>query len=256
MRNDLETLYLSELRKARALVKKIYGGKRSLEELPNALQHYLIQSGFETYPKLHSTEILWKNTFLKFSEKGDWKPINCIQQNFLPDPIRLVYMKTKLMGVFGLEAMDSFRHGKGNMHIKALGIFNIANAKGEQMDSSELVTILAETMIIPDYALYSYIHWEEIDLYTVRGTIDYHGLKASGIFYFNHNFEMIRFETYDRFLQHKDGNFLKAKWTATAADYHKKGEIRFPRSFTATWNLEAGDFLYFKGEIDSIKLNQ
>lgn len=252
---NLKSAYFSELRKAGALVKKIYGGKSSIDKLPPALQHYLIQFGFAGYPKLPSAEIHWKKVFLKLSENSAWKSIICQQYNFLPDPIRLVYMKTKFMGIFGLEAMVSFSHGIGNMHLKALGMFDIGNYKGLEMDRSELVKILAETMIIPDYALYSYIHWEEIDLYTVRGTIDYHGLKASGIFYFNHNFEMIRFETNDRSIKNINGNFVKTKWTTTAVDYRKKDDIRFPTSFTASWNLDGRDFLYFKGEINSIKLN-
>ncbi|SFH43991.1 DUF6920 family protein [Pedobacter insulae] len=255
MRN-LKSVYSWELRKARALVKKIYGGKRKLEELPPALQRYFEQSGFAAHPKLHSVEVHWKDTFLKFSKNTNWKPINCEQYNFLPDPIRIVYMKAKLLGIIGIEAMDSFRHGSGNMCIKALNIINIGNYTGIEIDRSELVTILAETMIIPDYALYSYIHWEEIDLYTVRGTIDYHGLKASGIFYFNSNFEMVKFETNDRSLKTKKGIFVSTKWTATAADYHKKGGLKFPTSFTASWNLKDANFLYFKGKISSLKLNQ
>lgn len=254
--SSLKSTYFAELRKSRALVKKIYGGKKSILDLPNALQHFLIQSGFTAYPKLHSVEIHWRNTFLKFSANADWKPITCSQYNFLPDPIRLVYMKAKLMGIFNIEAMDSFRHGEGHMRISALGLFHIADSKGGEMNRSELVTILAETMIIPDYALHSYMRWEEIDHYTLRGTIDYFGLNASGIFYFNDNFEMIRFETNDRYQAKKGNGFKQTKWTAEASNYIKKNGIKFPTAFTATWNQDANDYCYFRGEVAAITLKE
>ncbi len=252
----LKPSFLTELRKSNILVKKIYEGKRKIEELPIALQKYLIRSGFTAYPKLHRAEISWKNSYLKLSKDAVWRAISCKQYNFLPDPIRLAYMKTNIWGFFGVEAIDSFRHGKGGMHVKALGVFDITNSTGEEMNKSALVTILAETIIIPDYALHSYIHWEEIDLYTVRGVINYYGLKATGTFYFNEHFDIVRFETSDRYLTQKDGSFKQTNWTTVASDFVNAGNIRFPSYLTATWNMGEEDFLYFKGEITSIKLKQ
>jgi len=251
----MESLYYhfsNELRKARALVKKIYTGKRPISDLPTAIQHFVNQSGFLSLGNIHQVKIEWKNAMLKFSQNRSWKPISCLQYNFLPDPIRLVYMKTKILGLLGVEALDSFRHGNGNMMVKVAKLFKLVHAKGHEMDKAELVTLLAETMIIPDYALQTYIQWEEIDLYTVKGTINYHGLKASGLFYFNEEFQIIRFETDDRFYTRSNSELLQTKWTAECKDYTKQNDIIFPSMFSATWNFPQGDFTYFKGEIKKI----
>ncbi|MFD0940222.1 DUF6920 family protein [Pedobacter boryungensis] len=252
---ELKTFFSLELRRARALVKRIYTGKRKLEELPMTLQHFLIHSGFMTDVNIHQTKIEWKSAALKFNKTANWKSINCIQHNFLPDPIRLVYMKSKMFGIFSLEAFDSFRHGRGAMMVRMAKIFNITNAKGPEMDKAELVTILAETMIIPDYALQTYIQWEEISHYEIKGTISYYGIKASGIFYFNNNFEIEKFETEDRCYTDKNGKFHSIKWTAECSDYTRHRELSFPTNFKATWNFPTGDFTYFKGEIDNIIIN-
>lgn len=252
---SLKYLFSTELRKARALVKKIYTGKRPVSDLPKALQNFINQSGFLSLGNIHQVKIEWRNTMLKLSYGGNWKMINCVQHNFLTDPIRLVYIKTKILGLIGIEAFDSFRHGNGNMMVKAAGLFKLVDAKGYKMDKAELVTILAETMIISDYALQTYIQWKEIDLYTVRGTINYHGLKASGLFYFNTDFQMIRFETDDRYYTESKGNLIQTKWTATCKDYITQNEISFPSSFKATWNFPNDDFNYFRGEINSIVFN-
>ncbi|RYG54178.1 MAG: hypothetical protein EOO01_02280 [Chitinophagaceae bacterium] len=252
---SLKTLFFLELRRARALVKKIYTGKRKLEELPNALQHFLIHSGFMMVADIHQTKIEWKTAALKFSVNGNWKRISCTQHNFLPDPIRLAYMKTKMFGLIGLEAFDSFRHGHGGMIVRMASMINLTNAKGPEMDKAALVTILAETMIIPDYALQSYIQWEEIDHYTIKGTINYHGLKASGIFYFNSNFEITKFETDDRYFTDGKGILHQVKWTAECSNYTRHGQLSFPTKFKSTWNFPTGDFTYFQGEISNIMIN-
>lgn len=244
--------FYTELRKAKALVKKIYTGKRHVSELPTALQHFVSQSGILSVGDIHHAKIEWKNAMLKLSKRADWKTVTCMQHNFLPDPIRLVYMKAKMLGLIGIEALDSFRHGKGNMLVKAARLFKLVNAKGYQMDKAELVTILAETMIIPDYVLQTYIHWEEIDLHTIKGTINYHGLKASGLFYFNENFQIVKFETNDRYYAESNESFVATKWTAECKAYIQHEHIAFPSQFLATWNFPQGDFTYFKGEIENI----
>lgn len=253
--DHLKSLFSLELRRSRALVKKIYTGKRQLEELPKALQHFLLRSGFTGIGNINQVKIEWKTAELKFSRKGNWKTISCAQHNFLPDPIRLVYMKTKMFGLFGLEAFDSFRHGHGNMIIRLAGLFNFANAKGTEMDKAELATILAETMIIPDYALQNYIKWEEINHYTIMGTIHYYGIKASGIFYFNANFEIEKFETNDRYFTDKNGKLHQTKWTAECSNYTRHGLISFPTLCKSTWNFNDGDFTYFQGEIGHLIIN-
>lgn len=244
--------FYTELRKAKALVKKIYTGKRPVADLPTAMQHFVMQSGILSVGDIHHAKIEWKNAMLKFSKNGDWKSITCLQHNFLPDPIRLVYIRAKMLSIIGVEALDSFRHGKGGMLVKAAGLFNLVNANGYQMDKAELVTILAETMVIPDYALQTYIHWEEIDLHTIKGTINYHGLKASGIFYFSEDFQISKFETYDRCYTESNGNLVETKWTAECKAYIQQEDITFPSKFSATWNFPQGDFTYFEGEIDKI----
>lgn len=252
---SLKNLFSLELRKARALVKKIYTGKRKVDELPIALQHFVQQSGFNSRDDIHEIKVEWRDTKLKLSEKGSWKSMNCVQHNFLPDPIRLVHMKTKLFGLFALEGFDSFRHGNGHMAIRLAKLLNLASAKGPEINKAELVTILAETMIIPDYALQTYIHWEELSKYIVKGTINYHGLKASGIFYFDTNFEISKFETTDRYFTDKKGIFHPIKWTAECHTYVNKGGLRIPTQFKATWNFPYIDFCYFQGRIHDIIMN-
>lgn len=251
---SLKSKFLTDLAQAKDFARKISASRHKLETLPMALQRSILRSGMPLQP-IVDVNIEWINAGLRFSEKSTWTAVSCIQHNFLPDPIRLVYMKARRFGLLSLEAMDSFQHGYGQMLVKAFGLITLANAKGYEIDKAALVTILAETMIIPAYALQSYIHWEEIGDKTLKATISFHGVKASGIFYLNHNFEMVKFETYDRYYTDRKGMYHQIQWTAEARNYAAKDGLSLPTSFKATWNKHEGDFDYFKGDIRSISIN-
>ena len=66
------------------------------------------------------------------------------------------------------------------------------------MDKACLVTILSESLIIPNVALQDYIQWEELDETHAKATITYYGISASGIFTFDRNGAMVSFDTKDR----------------------------------------------------------
>lgn len=251
---SLKSKFLKDRAQAMEWSRKVSIDHHQLSSLPTILQHFIKKSGFQSQPILNA-KIEWKNARLRFSETSTWAAIECSQCNFLPDPIRLAYMKARRFGLFSFEALDSFQHGIGQMLIRACNLITLSDSKGYEMDKAELVTILAETMIIPAYALQSYIRWEEIDDKTLRATISFHQVKASGIFHFNKDHEIVKFETYDRFYTDKKGMYHQIQWTAEAGDYIRKDGLSFPTSFKATWNKHEGDFEYFKGTIRSITIN-
>lgn len=223
--------------------------QRSLDLLPTALKNYLKHCGYVNQSAY--CHIKWKYAYLKMAPDKKWLPIKCEQVNFIPDPARLALMETKLFGFIPIAAIDKFRNGKGNMLVKLINFFTLTNATGPEIDTAELVTILAEAIIVPAYFFEPYIIWEEIDSYSVKGTITYKHIKASGVFYFNEHNEFLRFETEDRYYDNK-GKFEKHKWTAYAWNYKKLNGVSYPINFMAVWNMPTMDYTYFKGRVDKI----
>ena len=223
----------------------------SIELLPTALKNYLKQCGYVANTQLKYCHIKWKYAHLKMAPDKKWSSLKCSQINFFSHPARIVLFQTKLFGLFPFGAIDRFQDGKGNMLIKLFNYFTIANSRGPQIDIAELVTILAEAILVPAYFLQPYIQWEEIDPYTVKGTITHGNNSASGIFYFNEHHQFLRFETEDRYYDNQ-GKFEKHKWTAYAWNYKKSNGINHPLNFMAVWNLPNMDYTYFKGRVDKI----
>ncbi len=228
--------------------------QRTVESLPTALKNYLNHCGYKAHNQSSYCQIKWSYAYLKMAPGKKWSLLKCSQFNFIPEPARMVLFQTKLFGLFPFSAIDRFQDGKGNMLIKLLKYFTVANNQGPEMDIAELVTLLAEAVLIPAYFLQPYIKWEEIDRYSVKGIITHKNTKATGVFYFNEHNEFLRFETEDRYYN-KNGKFEKYKWSAYAWNYKKMNGFSQPLNFMAVWNMPNMDYNYFKGRVDKIIYN-
>lgn len=162
-----EVHFFSELKHAIAAGCKSTAVMKDFQALPLAWKKHLSSFGLFNTRNLYGAELLWDQVNLKFSTNGNWHRISCRQWNFLHHLARVAYMKTKLLGLFSLKDLDSLQKGVGRMQVRALNLIDLIESIGTKMKQSGLVTILAETMIIPNYVMQSYISWNEIDKYTL-----------------------------------------------------------------------------------------
>ncbi len=252
---SLQTKYIQEvdIEKSKYIPGKIYPSHK-IDSLPSILRAYLKRCGFIMNEQLTHGDIKWKYAYLKMAPGKKWLPLKCRQVNFIPEPARLAIMQTRLFGLIPIGAIDKFRAGNGNMLVKLINLFTVTNASGPEIDAAELVTILAEAILVPAYFFQPYITWEEIDSYTAKATISYKNIKVSGIFYFNKHNEFLRFETEDRYYNN-NGKFEKHKWTAYAWNYKDMNGFSQPLNFMAVWNMPNKDYNYFKGRVDKIIYN-
>ncbi|QKJ32985.1 hypothetical protein HQ865_25620 [Mucilaginibacter mali] len=163
-------------------------------------------------------------------------------------------MEAHLFGILPFTARDIFRDGHGGLLVRLLDKLRLTERTGPLMDRSELVTVLAEMMIIPAYALCRYITWREIAPLVVEGIISFQGVTAKGIFHFNPDGLVERFETLDRYYN-EGGTYQNYPWVATAEKYKFRGDIRFPSVFRALWKMPGREHVYFKGELTRLLFN-
>lgn len=226
--------------------------EKMIGSLPAPLVRYFRYCGFTGRDLPMYLQIVWNEASIKMSSKGRWKKMLCLQYNFAAEPSRLVYMKIWILGFIPFEGRDKYQNGKGNMLIRLLNLFIITDAKGAEMNSSALVTFLAEAPLLPASCLKQYIHWDAIDDYNVRGSASFNNTTVSGIFTFNDEGEYISFTTDDRFQALRDGVNKNIRWSISAGEYKEIDGIKFPTVLTAAWNQPEGYFEYFRGKIDRI----
>jgi hypothetical protein len=254
----LKDLFLEEIREE---IEKFPPGnerlftEKDIEHLPVPVQNYIRGCGYIGKPFMINARINWKDVYFKRNGNANLLKLECFQFNSTSEPCRIVYMKSRLAGIFPFEGRDKYQHGMGNMYIKLLSLFTLTDSKCREMDISGLVTTLAETLLLPSQAVQHYIKWSPCGDYKAKAVIEFGGNSVSGIFEFNEQFEITRFYTEDRYQSQKDGSQKKVRWAGIAGNYIEKNGYKFPSCFKAVWYQDSGDLEYFTGTIDSIIYN-
>lgn len=221
-------------------------------KFPLAIQKYIENCGYIGKKKMIYLKMKYKNVNFMQGQNGPKLKIDYTQYNFVKEPERLALIDSNLFAI-PFEGYDYFINGKGGMKGIIAKIITLFNQNGKEMDKACLVTFLAESLFAPNILLQDYIYFEEIDSYNIKATINYKEIRASGIFTFNDNYEMISFTTNDRTAIETDGSMEYVKWSAICEEYITSNNgIKYPSKFKAVWNYPNKDFIYFDGNIDDI----
>jgi hypothetical protein len=220
--------------------------------LPEPVREHFRRCGRVGKPNMKNACVLWKGVSFKPSPERKWIALECRQFNSVPEPARIVYMKTRIGGLIPFEARDKYQDGHGNMLIRLARLFTVADARGPEMDASALVTFLAEALLVPSCALAPYITWTAVNSRAAGAAISFSGVTVKGLFRFNTKGEFVRFETNGRYYAAPNGLYEKIGWYAVAGDYAEKNGVRFPTTLSAAWRFKGGDFEYFTGTLGDI----
>ena len=223
--------------------------------LPHPVQRYLQVCGFVGFPRTENARVIWGSSHIKMQPGGKWMKLRTVQYNSVAEPFRIAYMKAHVMGVIPFEGRDLFAIGRGHMLGKVANLLGVFDEDNPQIAQSALTIILAEALLVPGYALSDYISWESIDQRSAAAVIRYGDLESRGTYYFDDNGYLVRFEAPERYyMDAKQGNILKP-FTAYVGDYMQQGPLTIPTSLTAAWQLEGGEYQYWKGKITRVEYN-
>jgi hypothetical protein len=226
-----------------------------ISHLPSPVQRYLIECGFVGHEKTYNARVVWKESHIMMRPGSKWMKLKTEQYNSVDHPFRIAYMKARIMGIVPFEGRDLFCQGRGHMLGWIANTIRIFDEDNPEIAQSALTIILAEALLIPGYALSEYITWQAVDDHSAQATINYQGLQAMGMFFFDDQGKMIRFETRERYYRDpQKGNIFKP-FTAYVGDYIKQGDLTIPTSLVAAWQLEQGEFRYWKGKIERVDYN-
>ncbi len=193
---------------------------------------------------------------MKTKLDGHWMPVDAKQYFTVEKPSFIWVADVKVAPFVHLIGRDKYQDGKGNMLIKLLSLFPVANARGKETDQGSLLRYIAEIVWFPSAALSNYITWQEIDSITAKATMSYGGITASGIFKFNADGDVISFEA-QRYYNRKAGPTLET-WVITIDEtsYREFEGVRIPTRSTVTWKLKEGDFTWYELEITKVEYNR
>lgn len=162
-------------------------------------------------------------------------------------------INTEMYSILRVVGRDKFVDGKGEMKIKLLSLIPVANANNnKKIHQASLQRYLAEIVWFPTASLCQFVKWENINDYSAKATMEYHGTKGTGVFYFDKNGNFEKFVA----MRYKDLNDAEpTEWTVTASKTEERNGIKIPVACEVSWRLENGQWTWLKLKITDIQYN-
>lgn len=224
--------------------------KEMLAPLPPVVQKWLERSGVvgkEIARRVH----LKQRGEMKTKPGGNWIPFEAEQWNSI-NPPGFIWTTQILAGPgMTIAGRDKYEDGRGNMLIKLMWLFPVADTKGPETDQGAMLRNLAEVCWFPSAACNGYIQWQQLDSLTAQATMTNGGITASGIFRFNSDGDVVSFEA-KRYYDRKEGATLE-DWLVVNKGWREFDSVRVPYKSEITWKLKDGDFTWLKLEITDIQ---
>ncbi|MCP1385317.1 DUF6544 family protein [Runella salmonicolor] len=220
--------------------------------LPPVVQKWLHRSKVVGKEEVQVVNLKQKGE-MKTKPDGNWIPFEAEQYNSVIQPGFIWQTRIQMMPLVTILGRDKYENGRGNMLIKVLGLFALADSKGPSTDQGTLLRNLGEICWFPSAALRDYIQWEQLDSLSAKATMTYGQVTASGVFRFNPDGDLVSFEA-KRYYDRKEGATLE-DWLVTITGYKEFYGVRIGYQSEVTWKLKTGDYTWLKLEVTDIRYN-
>ena len=218
--------------------------------LPNPVQKYIRYAGAINKPKVKNMRIVFDG---EMRDKGkDFFKFNSVQYSFFDDPARLFFMKAKMYGIT-LPGYHCYQNTRATMQIKLLGLFNVVNVKGTEMNKAETVTVFNDMCLMaPASMIDKRIEWTQIDSLSAKATFTNGVNKISAILYFNEQGQLINFISDDRYVI---GDMKQHRFSTPVKEYTQMNGRNIWKYGETIWHYPDGEFVYGKFTLKSIEYN-
>jgi len=225
-----------------------------IARLPDPVKRYLRVTRSVGQPRVQNYRLRFRGR-IRSAPDSRWMPFEAEQQSFADEPTRLFLMRARMFAV-PVEAFHRAAGGHATMQVTVAGVFPLENARGDEMDRAETVTLFNDmcllapgTLIDPDIA------WTAVDATTARARFTHAGQTVAATLLFNSAGELVNFESDDRARSESDGTFKPRRFSTPVRDYRDFGPVRLMSFGEARWLLPDGEFTYGEFNLVDITFN-
>lgn len=226
-----------------------------LASLPPAVQRYLRFMGVVGRPRDWSVRAHLVGRF-RLGPDRPWMPCEAWQYSSSAEVARLFRMRLLLGRIVPMIGWDTYRHGRGIMHGRLLGVFTVARGSGPEFDTSELVTWLNDAILMaPSMLLVPATTWSAGDSDDAfRVSLTDTGRTVSAEVLLNADGAPRDFRTNDRYAD-LPGGLARARWSTPVEGWDTiSGRPRFTGA-SAVWHLPNGPFRYGELALAELAVN-
>ncbi len=221
--------------------------------LPEVAQRYLRNTGVVGKAPIRTVHLTQQGV-MRLQPGQKWLPLVAEQYVTANPPAFLWHSTIRPFPLVSMSAIDRFTGGHGSMVIKLLSFITVGNARGPEMDQSELQRYLAEMVWYPTAWLSDAIEWQAIDAHSVQATFREPGVTGSVVLHVNEQGQLTHV-TADRYME-EHGHYRLAPWSGQCNAYQEVDGMRIPTKIEIMWHLASGDFTWFRCKITEIEYDQ
>jgi hypothetical protein len=247
---------------AAQLAELSYVTEGDVTALPSPVQRYLRAVGVVGLPRVHNYRVRFRGR-IRSSPDARWMPFEADQVSVSDPPTRLFLMHARMFGL-PVQAFHQLIDGHAQMRVKALGLFQLVDARGDVMDRSETVTLFNDMCILaPSTLIDGAITWESVDATSVRARFRNGAQEIGATLFFDDDGLLTNFVSDDRSRASSDGKtFTRLRFSTPVRSYQhvrtfpaSETMIRLPARGDARWLLPEGEFTYGDFDIRSVEYN-
>lgn len=244
--NEIDELLLQS---KRSTLPKI--SEADLNGLPEPVQRYLRYAQVIGKTPIHTVRLKQTGTIRMGPDQG--KMNFEATQFYCTDPGSFVWnARVQMFPGIWIAGRDKYLDGSGNMLIKLFALVPLVDAKGSELDQGTILRFINEHFWFPTAYLNDYFTWIPIDDQTAEAVVDYAGIRARIIYYFNQSGQMINFET-ERYRSLSDGRSELTRWSTPIRNYMEINGFFVPTEGEAVWHMQTENFKYIDLKITDIQ---
>lgn len=212
--------------------------------LPEPVRRYLRYAIREGASAIRTVR-LKHDGFFRTTPEQRWFPIEGEQYFTVARPGFVWNASIRPAPLVWIEARDRLVSGRGNMLVKLVSTFSIADAVGPEIDQGSRLRWLAECAWFPYAFVGVDVQWEQIDAHSARARLRCDGLPVGALVEVDDEGKLTKLRA-DRYRDVGGGRSVLTPWTGRYFDYREYNGFRVPSSVEAGWELEKELFLYVR----------
>lgn len=221
--------------------------------LPEPVRRYFRFAVHDGAPAIRTAR-LRHDGFFRTRPDQRWLPIEGEQYFTTVKPGFVWHASVRLVPFLWIEARDHLLSGRGNMLVKLLSVFPIADASGAEIDQGSRLRWLAECAWFPYALVGDSIQWEPIDDRSTRVMLRDEGLPVRAAVEVDEEGKIVQLRA-ERYRDIGGGRAVLTPWIGRYGDYREFSGFCIPASVEVAWELERGLFSYARFRITALEYN-
>lgn len=244
--NEIDALYYNSNSNYSGVISE-----NDIKHLPKLIQDYLKYCNVIEKEKVLSVQLEQEAKIKMKRDKNKWS-YHETKQYFNTENPGFIWFAKLPVAFINFLVRDKLLNGQGEMYITIGGAIKLGRETGPEMDYAGVARFMGECVWFPQCFVNEYFTWEELDSTKIKATINFDGFSQEGIFTFNEQNQIVKFEC-QRYCSWTKQNETYVNYFK---NYKEMDGIMIPRHGIAAYEINGEVIEYWRGDLTKIAFNK